>query len=63
VIKVNSIKSKPANERGALAQMKTSRILEIIQGNQQMQKPGVLGASFNSLKKIADIKDNRSKFF
>lgn len=63
VIKVNSIKSKPDGDSTALTEMKTTRIMEIIQGNQQMQKPGALGSSFNALKKMADIKDNRSKFF
>lgn len=63
VLKVNAVKTKPEEASVALAQMKATRILEIIQGNQQMQKAGALSASFNALKKIADVKDNRSKFF
>ncbi len=63
VLKVNAINTRPADAAGVMGQMTTTRIQEIIQGNQQMQKPGALGASFNALKKIADIKDNRSKFF
>ncbi|MEP6616463.1 MAG: peptidylprolyl isomerase [Ginsengibacter sp.] len=59
VIKVNSINNKP----GIPTKTNFTRVNEIVQGNPQQQKPGLLGASFNSLKKMADIKDKRSKFF
>ncbi len=61
VIKVNSVSSKPADPAIVATQVKSARMMEMIQGNQQKQ--GILGSSFNALKKIADIKDNRNKFF
>ena len=65
VIKVNSVNQKPADPPGVAAQKKSARILEIIQGGQGQMRPGVgaLGGSYNALKKMADIKDKRSKFF
>lgn len=61
VIKTNSISSKPPDPPAIASQLSSTRLSEMIQGNQQAQ--GVLGSSFNALKKMADIKDNRSKFF
>ncbi|MEO6329839.1 MAG: peptidylprolyl isomerase, partial [Ginsengibacter sp.] len=61
VIKVNNISSKPADPQGVISQMKSAKMMELIQGGQQRQ--GALGSSFNALKKMADIKDKRSKFF
>jgi len=63
VIKVDKLNSKPAEAPEVAAKLNINRVNEIIQGNPQQQKPGVLGASFNALKKMADIKDRRSKFF
>ena len=55
VIKVNSVSSKPA----------VSPEIEKIQMNEELNKniQSALGQSFQSLKKMADIKDNRSRFF
>ena len=55
VIKVNSVSSKPA----------VSPEIEKIQMNEELNKniQSALGQSFQALKKIADIKDNRSRFF
>src|SRR4029077_9790575 len=61
VIKVNNINSKPPDPPAIASQMKSAKMMELIQGGQQRQ--GVLGSSFNALKKMADIKDKRSKFF
>ncbi|MDQ6755944.1 MAG: SurA N-terminal domain-containing protein [Bacteroidota bacterium] len=55
VLKVNSIGTKPQNMSPIAQQQKSMR------QNQEMQ--GALGKSFESLKKLADIKDKRSKFF
>lgn len=55
VIKVNSISSKPAPSSDILNLQKNEEI------NQNIQS--ALGQSFNALKEIAEIKDNRSKFF
>jgi PPIC-type PPIASE domain. len=63
VIKVNNINNKPADTPEAAAKAKSDLVNEIVQGNPQQQKPGLLGGSFNALKKMADIKDKRSKFF
>ena len=63
VIKVNGISYKPSDSAAVTAKMKFTRLNEIIQGNQQQQKQGILGASFLSLKKMAEVKDKRSKFF
>ena len=55
VIKVNSVSSKAP----------VSPEVEKIQMNEELQKniQAALGQSFQALKKIADIKDNRSRFF
>jgi peptidyl-prolyl cis-trans isomerase D len=55
VIKVNSVSSKPA----------VSPEIEKVQMNEELNKniQAALGQSFQALKKIADIKDNRSRFF
>ena len=55
VIKVNSVSSKPA----------ISPEIEKIQINEELNKniQSALGQSFQALKKMADIKDNRSTFF
>ncbi len=55
VIKVNSVSSKPV----------VSPEIEKIQMNEELNKniQSALGQSFQALKKIADIKDNRSRFF
>lgn len=55
VVKVNSVSSKPA----------VSPEIEKIQMNEELNKniQSALGQSFQSLKKMADIKDNRSRFF
>jgi len=55
VIKVNSVSSKPA----------ISPEIEKIQMNEELNKniQSALGQSFQALKKMADIKDNRSTFF
>ncbi len=54
-IKSNSISTKPLTPPGVVQQQKNMRL------NQALQS--ALGKSFESLKKIADIKDKRSKFF
>ncbi len=55
VIKINSVSSKPA----------VSSEIEKIQMNEELQKnvQAALGQSFQALKKTANIKDNRSRFF
>jgi peptidyl-prolyl cis-trans isomerase D len=55
VIKVNSVSYKPA----------VSPEIEKVQMNEELNKniQAALGQSFQALKKIADIKDNRSRFF
>ena len=55
VIKVNSVNSKPAPSSDILNLQKSEEINRNIQS--------ALGQSFNALKEIADIEDNRSKFF
>ena len=55
VIKVNSISSKPAPPADVAKQQQSMK------QNQLMQ--GAFGKSFEALKKLADIKDKRSKFF
>jgi peptidyl-prolyl cis-trans isomerase D len=55
VIKVNSVSTKPAPSPDLLKLQKSEEI------NRNMQS--ALGQSFNALKEIAEIKDNRSKFF
>jgi peptidyl-prolyl cis-trans isomerase D len=55
VIKVNSVSSKPAPSSDILNLQKNEEINRNIQA--------ALGQSFNALKEIADIEDNRSKFF
>lgn len=55
VIKVNSVSTKAPLSPEMLAQQKMSEI------NREIQS--ALGQSFNALKKIAKIKDERSKFF
>lgn len=61
IIKINSINSKPTDPPEIASRIKSTQMMELIQGGQQRQ--GVLGSSFNALKKMADIKDQRSKFF
>lgn len=61
VLKVNSISSRPADPPEIVSRLKSTQMTELIQGSQQRQ--GVLGSSFNALKKMAEIKDQRSKFF
>lgn len=63
VIKVDKITDKPTPTPEALKQMKTQKLNEALQGNPSRQVTGALGGSFNALKKMADIKDKRSKFF
>ena len=55
VLKVNSIANKPADLPEIAKQQKSQRLTQTMQAS--------VGSSFNALKKIADIKDNRSKFF
>ncbi len=55
VIKVNSVSAKPAMSPDLLKLQKNEEI------NRNMQS--ALGQSFNALKEIAEIEDNRSKFF
>ena len=55
VIKVNGISSKPAPSPDILNLQKNE------ENNRNIQS--ALGQSFNALKEIADIEDNRSKFF
>jgi len=54
-IKVNSINTKPLPPDSVAHQQRNMKV------NQAMQ--GALGKSFEALKKTADIKDKRSKFF
>jgi len=65
VMKINAINQKPPDPPEIAAQKKSARLTEIIQGGQGQMRPGVgaLGGSFNALKKMADVKDKRSKFF
>nr|MBA2563639.1 peptidylprolyl isomerase [Chitinophagaceae bacterium] len=63
LIKINNIHLKPADLPEDAERMKSMRMMEIIQGNQGGQKPGVLGSSFNALKEMAEVKDKRSDFF
>ncbi|MEO6219758.1 MAG: hypothetical protein ABIO81_04980, partial [Ginsengibacter sp.] len=55
VIKVNKISTKPPTSPEIQSQQRNNEESRI--------KQSVLGQSFNSLKKMANIKDNRSKFF
>ena len=55
VIKINNIFKKEALPESVLEQQKRAQI------NGQIQ--AALGQSFESLKKISEIKDNRSSFF
>jgi peptidyl-prolyl cis-trans isomerase D len=55
VIKVNSIAAKPQPAPELLKQQKNAEVSRILQE--------AMGQSFTSLKKMADIKDYRSKFF
>ena len=55
VIKVNSISAKNPVSAQVLSQQKSAELNKMQQG--------ALGQSFASLKKMASIKDNRSKFF
>lgn len=55
VIKVNNVSSKPAPSPDIFDLQKNEAI------NQDVQS--ALGQSFNALKEIAEIKDNRSRFF
>src|SRR5690606_19469928 len=55
VIKVNSVGTKPALSPEMIEQQKTAQISSMIQA--------ALGQSFNALKTIAEIEDDRSKFF
>lgn len=55
VIKVNGISTKPALSPEMLSQQKNNDQSRVMQA--------ALGQSFNSLKKMAKIKDSRSKFF
>lgn len=55
VIKINSISAKPAFSPEKISQQRNNEQSRIMQAT--------LGQSFNSLKKMANIKDSRSKFF
>ncbi len=55
VIKVNGISAKPALSPEMLSQQRNNEQSRVMQA--------ALGQSFNSLKKMANIKDSRSKFF
>ncbi|MEP7251444.1 MAG: peptidylprolyl isomerase, partial [Ginsengibacter sp.] len=55
VIKVNSISAKPALAPEMAAQQRSSEESRALQS--------AMGQSFNALKKMANIKDSRSKFF
>ena len=55
LIKVNGISAKPALSPEMLSQQRNNEQSRVMQA--------ALGQSFNSLKKIANIKDSRSKFF
>ena len=63
LIKVNSISQKPNDAPQVVETMKSARMTELLQGDQQRQRPGALSGSFASLKKMADVKDKRNKFF
>ena len=54
-IKVNSINTKPLADPAVAAQQKNMKTSQAMQN--------ALGKSFEALKKVADIKDKRSKFF
>ena len=55
VIKVNDVKSRPAPSEAMLAQQKTAEFEQAMQN--------AMGESYAALRKIATIKDYRSKFF
>ncbi len=55
IIKVNGISAKPSPTTEVLSQQRSNEHSRIMQA--------ALGQSFNSLKKMATIKDSRSKFF
>ncbi|MEP6584002.1 MAG: peptidylprolyl isomerase [Ginsengibacter sp.] len=55
IIKVNSISAKPAASAEQQAQQRNNEQSRVMQT--------ALGQSFNSLKKMANVKDSRSKFF
>ena len=63
VLKVNNIGMKPSDSPDVSKQAIAARMREEMQGGQGSQGPGALGGSFNALKKMANIKDKRSKFF
>lgn len=63
IIKTNKIHLKSAESPEEAERIKSSRMMEIMQGNPGQQKPGALGGSFNALKEMAEIKDKRSDFF
>jgi peptidyl-prolyl cis-trans isomerase D len=66
LIKVNSVNQRPADPPQVAEQKRAARIMELIQGGQgQQMRPsvGAINGSYNSLKKMAEIKDKRSKFF
>jgi peptidyl-prolyl cis-trans isomerase D len=55
LIKVNNINSKPPSPAAIVRQQQNMKTSQAMQSS--------LGKSFEALKKVADIKDNRSKFF
>ncbi len=55
IIKTNSIFTKPPLPENVVQQQKSMKATQVLQST--------LGKSFEALKKTAEIKDNRSKFF
>ena len=55
LIKVNSVNKKPQTDSSIALQQRSMRVSQAMQA--------ALGKSFEALKKVAEIKDKRSKFF
>lgn len=63
LLKVNSISQKPGDTPEETVRKRSTRMSELLQGDPQQQRQGALSGSYASLKKMADVKDQRHKFF